>query len=365
MGVFARTWGMPQPDGTVDIPLHVTEGSTINGREQFVQTRASAEHAPMFMRREREMLSKAETIYVSEEIVDRITYAAAEMDPEPLFHTDMFAPYGLMVLEKPLFIPDYHPQSGEMTDYLHVAMRALGWAPEPEIHSNVDGEMKAVPGIMMFSYTTNQDWRDSYETEVYRAIRQGLVDPKASGLTWPDGTLAEQGSARFMMSHGLSSNLLLPMDVMPWSFGRDWTHKPKAVYEPGVVDSAVAYVRRWMLTLMRFTWQKLLIPERPEFSKKLARTAREYNKPNLQWSVLRIRRTAARSEPTGTGHKLMYRVRTRGYWKNVYYSSLGPDHLEDGTSNPDSHRLKWIDAHWRGPLDGPVGPLHKATVITR
>ena len=63
--------------------------------------------------------------------MDRISYAADQMEPEPLFHTDMYAPSGLIVLEKPLLVPDYHPRSGEMTDYLHVALRALGWAPEP------------------------------------------------------------------------------------------------------------------------------------------------------------------------------------------------------------------------------------------
>ena len=319
----------------------------------------------MFLRREAEMLSHAETVYVSEEIVDRITYAASQMEPEPLFHTDMFAPYGLIVLEKPIFIPDYHPRTGVLTDYLHVAIRAIGWMPEPAVHRFEDGEYQPHLGTMLFAYTTNTDWRASYEDELFRAIRQGKVNPKDAGMVLGDGTMVEQGMMSFTMSHGLSTNLLTPTDVMPWAFGQEWTHKDKAVYEPGVVDSSVAYVRRWFLTLMRFTWQKLLVPERPEFSKKLARTASEYNKPDLQWSVLRIRRLAARSEPTGTGRRLMYRVQTRGYWRQQHYSTLGPSHLEDGTFNPDSHRLKWIAPFWRGPLDGPIGPQHKATVITR
>ena len=72
--VFARTWGLPTPEGGVITPERVPmEGMTINGREQFVSTPASDKNGLALLEREHKMLHRAETVYVSGEIVDRIT----------------------------------------------------------------------------------------------------------------------------------------------------------------------------------------------------------------------------------------------------------------------------------------------------
>ena len=368
--VFARTWGLPQPDGSIVTPTVAVEGMTINGREQFQYTPASEQNSYALMEREHKMLRSAETVYVSADIVDRVTRAAESMDPEPLFHTDMFTPAGMLILEKPLLIPDYHPRSGVLTDYLHVAMRGLSWGPET-ISVDWDKETQAsVPGIMLMSYSTNEDWRDSYYHDMRRALADGKMTPSDVGMTFNGAPVTleefEQTYFDWTMASGIPRDMLTPMDAMGWSFGRQWQAKDRPEHEPGMIDTPVAYVRRWFLALMRFAWQRLLVHEHPRLSPKAQkRLVSEFKKPKHEFSVLRLRRTTERTDESGTGTGLQWRVQTRGHWRRVYVPTLGPARLEDGAFNDDSHRLKWIEPFWRGPLDAPLGPLHKATVIVR
>ena len=381
--VFARTWGLPTPDGRVVTPEAVpVEGMTVNGREQFVSTPASDKNGMALMEREHRLLDRAETVYVSGEIVDRISYAAAQMDPEPLHATDLFAPSGLIVLEKPIRMPDFHPGSGVMTDFIHVGIRAIGWTPEmihcvdPETYDPEDftvgvakshsGERR--PGTMIYTYTTNEDWRATYARDIDKAIRSGVLTigdvTDAAGEDFPvDYDFAELSV--YTMGALAGRDHLVTSDVMAWAFGRPWVNREAVEYTPGTVDSSVSFMRRWFLTLMRFSWQKLIVADRPPPSKKLMGRMADAKRPNAAFSVLRLRRTTHPTVETGTGKRLMYRVRTRGHWRNVYVPSLGPARLEDGSYNPDSHRRQWIESFWRGPLDGPLGPEHKATVIVR
>ena len=364
-GIFARSWGLPQADGSVNVPVQITEGATINGREQFQMNKAAEANGIALMRRERATLHDAETVYIAGDIIDRITYAAQDLEPEPLFYTDVFAPIGLAILEKPLLIPDYHPRSGVLTDYLRVAMRAISWGPETIHAENSEGEMQPHPGVLMFSYTTNDDWRQTYHADLVKAVRSGQVDPIAAGMVLDGNEVTDITDLHFSGASGLGRDMLSPMDVMPWAFGRPWQHRPHTTYEPGTIDSAVAYVRRWFLTLMRFCWQRILVPEHPEMSRKLSKNVVLFKRPTNQYSVLRLRRTNEKSEATGTGAPLTYRQKVRGYWMRAYCATLGPSRLEDGSWNDESHRLVWIPPGWRGPETGEIGALHKATVVVR
>ena len=378
--VFGRSWGLPTPDGTVitpeaDLPI---EGMTINGREQFVSTAASDKNGIGLAEREHVMLRKAETVYVSAEIVDRITYAAQSIEPEPLHATDLFAPSGLIVLEKPIRLPDYHPGTGIMTDFIHVGIRAIGWTPETVRTADAEGYNPATgavntgdsrPGVMIFTYTTNEDWKNTYARDVANAIRSGKLskDEVERIFLGSDMNTAEDFFERAEYTLGALSgrDQLTPSDVMAWAFGRKWQERDSLDYVPGTVDPSVSYMRRWLLTLLRFSWQKLVTAEHKEPSKKLRARMIEVKRPAATFSVLRLRRPDEKTFETGTGQKLTYRVKTRGHWRNVYVPSLGPATLEDGSYNPESHRRQWIEAFWRGPLDGPLGPDHKATVIVR
>jgi hypothetical protein len=377
--IFARSWGLPTPDGGVVTPeaTNPVEGMTINGKEQFISSAASEKNGIALMEREHILLDRAETVYVSGEIVDRITYAAESIDPEPLHATDLFAPSGLIVLEKPIKLPDYHPGTGIMTDFIHVGIRAIGWTPEivrctdAEEYDPAEGATnfnEKRPGTMIFTYTTNDDWRNTYARDVTKAMKDGNLTKEEVERIFLGTEMADPddfyNSAVYTMGALAGRDHLIPSDVMAWAFGRKWGQRNDLLYVPGTVDSTVSYMRRWFLTLMRFSWQQLVVPHRPSPSKKMHSRLVHFRRPHALFSVLRLRRTTERTYETGTGQRLTYRVKTRGHWRNVYVPTLGPAKI-DGHYNPASHRRQWIEAFWRGPIDGPLGPDHKATVIVR
>jgi hypothetical protein len=368
--IFARSWGLPQADGTIVTPTIVGQGvneqGTILGREQFDDTPATVQNGMELMVRESHMLGQATTVYVSGNIVQRVLQAAESAEPEPLFPTDLFTPNGLLVFEQPLMVPDYHPDTGELVDYLRVAVRAIGFY-QTEVHRFDQGlgEMTRGGGIMMISYTTHDDWVNSYGRDFLAACKAGLID--TDGHEGAVEALEGRGALfppRFM--EGTPKDALLPSDVMPWRYGVSWQVTDQIEYAPGKIDNAVAYIRRFVLALMRFTWQDLIRAERVQPSKKLSWRMDLANRPVRDITVLRLRRvrTSGDKEETGTGLPLGHRVKVIAHWRRQHYPSLGPAYIE-GEWNPESHRLVWIDEHWRGPEDGPIGALEHGIVIAR
>ena len=386
---FAKTWGVPDGDGVIQTPV-VVDGATINGREQFTSNEFAQGMAVQLMEKEVHMLRRAETHYVSAPVIRRITVAADEMEPEPLFPTDLITPYGFAVLEEPIVVNDLHPDTGEVSDFLRVAVRAIGWCPEqvgqvldPDL-VHIPGAMvrkddgrfgNAGPGVMLFIYSTRDDWNASYRDDIVRAVMKGRVDWDTIGV--PPGTAAEEIRARLMpprSTQSLPHDALWPMDVCPWRFNTPWKVSPGlAGLVTGEMDSTVALERKWFLTLMRFCWQRLVVAHREKLTKKASkRIELARRRPVGEYSVLRLRRIEDhREKDHGTGPPLMVRQAVRAHWKRVYCPKLGPARNPDGTFNEDSHRLLWMEkggpgiAYWRGPEDGPIGPLHKATTVVR
>lgn len=376
--IFARTWGCPQPDGTISHSVVPMDGATINGREQFDHDETTSMVGVKLMDFEHQMLRKAETIYVSAPVMEQVTYSASQMEPEKLFHTDMIAPYGLAIFETPMYVHDLHPETGAITDFLRVGIRAIGWLPaDVASYSDTQGDYDittAKPGIMLYSYTTTDDWMSSYRADLVHALRTGKID-----LTDIDtrlvGDLALEEAIEAVSTAGpprgalgVPRDLLWPSDVMPWRYNTPWEVNPDPYVRAGKIDSVVAYSRRWFLTLMRFAWQRIVVAHREPLTKKAQKRIEGYgrNRPRNDYSVLRLRRVEGTKDyEEGTGQPLAYRRFTRGHWRRVYYPSLGNARNPDGSFNDDSHRLKWIYEYFSGPEDGEIGPLHKGTVIVR
>lgn len=371
---FAKSWGVPDGDGIIQTPI-IVDGQTINGREQFGSSRFAMQFGAQLMEKEHRLLTKAETHYVSVEVVHTITVAAEQAEPEPLFDTDIITPYGLAIFEQPIWFPDLHPTTGEIKDWLRVAVRAIGWIPEDvgRIAATYEGGMgDPGPGVMMFLYTTSDDWIDSYKRDVIAAIREGLLTPDDFHGVPADASISDLQTAlqppRQVL--GIPRDMLWPVDVCPWRFKTPWKvyAKPDKIgMRDGEIDTVVARQRRWFMTFMRFCWQRIVVSHRQRLTKKASRRIElERKVPPKEYSVLRLRREDERPKgETGTGMPLGYRQLVRRHPRRVYCPSLGPARNPDGSFNEDSHRLMWIDEHWRGPDDGPIGPLHKATSVVR
>ena len=327
---------------------HVEEGATISGREQFHHTGGSLATGMIMIQRELLMLDEAVTHYVSAEVVEEVTWAAEEAFPEPLFDTDLITPSGFAVLETPLQVVDLHVDTGMPDPRVHVQVRAIGWQRHGNIRSPKTGDVGE--GVTLFLYTTPRDYIDGYVQEL-----------RATGHRDDDTWWAQPDEV---------DGPFLPLEVIPWRFGAEWEVRPDdtVAHIPGTVPSPVAYQRRWFFAFMRLCWQEIIVRhadhEPRQVHRRWERLAQR--KALLDYTTLRLRRVVDPFyQPSGMGLPLDHRVRVRAHWRRQWVPSLGPARLPDGTMDPATHRLVWIEAHWRGPEDGPIGPLHSATVVTR
>ena len=342
--MFAMSYGLTSKNGMPMQTGGIHEGSTIAGREMFEADKVAIPQAGNFAIREHDMLARAVTHYVSAEIVNEISLAVSTSTCDPLFETDLFTPVGFAVLEEPYLINDLDEDTGITTTDVWLAVRAFGWRRVEGIAHAEDNEMK--PGIELFIYTTPEDYVASY--------------------------VASQADRGRTIEHPNISDGFLIIDVIPWRFGSQWDindDESSSEYVPGFLIEPVAYQRKWFHTFMRFCWQEIIskqrhFPSRPE-QKRWDRMAKR--KDMLDFTVLRLRRMVDTEHVAyeGGGVPLEHRVKVRAHWTRQFYPSLGPARLPDGRMNPDSHRLIWIESYWKGPEDGPIGPMHSATSVIR
>lgn len=366
--VFSLSYGLPDQHG-VPIPgvewvandgsgeprlsdsprtgtLVMKDGATISGREQFEGRPGSATQGMLMIRREYEMLSAATSHYVSAEVVDEVTWAAEEAFPEPLFETDLFTPAGFAVLEKPVQVVDLNSATGLPDPRVHVPVRAIGWHRHSGILSTSDGTIG--DGVSIFLYTTADDYN----------APGGYVDQCAAiGI--------ETEPAR-------SEGDFIPIEVIPWRFGVEWDVRPGDVahHIPGTVPGPVAFERRWLFAFLRLCWQEIIVHRASADVKRPQRRRWERfakRKELLDYTTLRLRRVVDPNYvPQGMGDPLDHRVLVRSHWRRVYVPSLGgPARRPDGTMDPTNHRLVWVERHWRGPEDAPLGAMHSATSVVR
>ena len=358
---FGKSYGTPNPDGTVSPALRpvpvlnarvLDEGSTIAGREQLADSWSgdAADTGVWLACREADMLFDAIPHYVSADIVAEVNEAVVDMEPELLFPTDIITPHGFAILEEPILVNDLHPDTGEVVDGLYNAIRAIGWTVEQDVAGrDADGNWVKRGGVTLFLYTSVGDYINVYAESLHEQLAIRAVIPEE----WRHG----------------HDRILFPIDVAPWAYETEWVGRTGAEYRPGTVLSSISTVRRWFLAFMRLCWQENIIRTRhDDLTDRPMRRRWERERPgtNLDLQVLRLRRNVYpdRGE-TGTGSPLGYRVKVRGFWRRQYYPSLGDARLPDGSMNPQSHRLVWIEEHWRGPEDGDMHSPFKVTSVVR
>lgn len=340
--LFAMSYGLPSEDGKVmKAPYMLMDGTTISGREQFVGTGTAVRSAGLLAQRELTMLNEAITHYVSAEIVNEISQAAAVAKCDPLWGTDLITPTGIAFFEEPFLINDLDPDSGLVRDDLWLGVRALGWQRHPHVFSAHTGQMHE--GVSLFIYTSGSDY---------------------------DGIYVESMEDAGLKAERCNHDELMVIEVIPWSFGVEWDiNDDTPEYVPGFVPSPVAAQRRWFHTFMRFCWQRILVPERHHPQRAEARRWERLAKGKqlLDYTNLRLRRFVepAHEAHPGFGTPLDHRVKVRPFWRNQYFPSLGPARLADGRMNPESHRLVWIESYWRGPEGAPIGAMQWATSVIR
>ena len=283
---------------------------------------------------EEETLTKEPTTFVSDDIIDLLTYASERIEAEPLRETDVFAPAGFVYLEKPLIvnIPRQHFESGELDQV--VGIRAMSWRTSENILPAAHiGQAELTRGITTNLYT------DAGCVRYITGNHDFFPD------TVPD-------------------NVITLVDVSGWAFDQLW-RAPEEGEKHGIKDGIIVaspdtvIARNFLLSLFRFMWQELLLREPADLPRAIRRGAVRKLGIEEPITILKLRRARSSSSSTGEGSRLDHRILVRGHWRNQYYPSLGP------VDSPDSHRMIWIDPHVKGPEDAPFLTKPKATAVVR
>jgi len=305
---------------------------------------------------EHELLDRGETHYLSHHILTSIAAAAEASDDEPLFPTDLPCPNGLLVFEYPFIIPDLHPTTGAVVPELRMPVRAIGWSAQ-QVHAVEDGEMVPHDGIFYSVYTDLEAWDALFVT----SVREHLPEEYA------------------MFREVYDNPDIDPMwciDNSGWAFGKSWRRspldQPRDAFESGEIHSTVATVRRLLLAIFRFEWQRILVPEtyRPSRAEHRRALRAGMKLEDGYVKVLRLRRhveAEARGEQPPTGDQLAYdhQWMVRGHPRRQWFPSLGPARNPDGSWNPDSHRQIWIEPFTKGNPYAPLVVGHDVTAVVR
>lgn len=287
---------------------------------------------------ERAILDAAETHYVSASVIGSINAAVDSMEPEPLFHTDLPCPVGLLVFETPIIHPDVHPDTGEDVPGLDMPIRAIAWTVGKVWDRERTGD---VPGVNYMLYTTQDDWASVYVPAHNRII--------------PDNPITF-ASDEFEGAEQLGTWM---SDYSAWSFGTLWDDS---------YGKQVSRIRRWLLAYWRWSWQRIAVPKvhHPNRAERRRAFRAGWGADDIHVKVVRLRREVEaekRGESLPDDWWLNHAVIVRGHWRRQHYPSLGPARTETGEFNHDSHRLVWVEPHIRGSGQLRVG--HNVTAAVR
>ena len=345
--LFGASFGLPGKDGKPITTGFFTDGETISGREQFRAEGVAVWQGARLAVEEHQMLSLGVSHYISGEVMDEVTEAAEIANNEPIYDTDIFTPHGFAVFEKPLVVPDLDPDSGLVSDVIKVHIRAMGWTTS-KIVSNDPAYPGFHDGVLLFFYTTAQDYAEGYFE------------------TYQDAKGEEPPIAPSDFRNGFAIT-----EVAPWMLGKAWATRADGenFHTNSTVPGPVASERRFFYTLMRLMFQQIVVrsAEDSRVKRQNRRQWERARKPVLDYTVLRLRRVVDPNyKPQGGGEALTYRQWRRGHWKFQFLPGTGlPARDEQGRQIPESHRWQWIEGYFAGPEDGPIGPLHSATSVVR
>lgn len=288
-------------------------------------------------------LENAHTYYVSEEMVDLVTWAASSMPEHPLQAEHLPSPYGFVWLGKGVTQPD---SRGEPLTF-----RAIGWQ---QLSDGRGGE-----GIMVSLYGDTDAMTDREREMTYSLGREPDVIRRMIG--------------RVHLIH-----------LTPWKYGNDWisqdqhedmmraaSEPTKAFLDGELVEvppkdyddmlQALTQTNGWMTALWAVMNQDLGRPEvesPPRQARK--RAERAGKEPDVH--VVHLRRHArdlgGEEEETGEvdsegKRKIRVRFWVKPFWRRQWYPKQ------------QTHRLILIPPHERGPADAPLKTKPTVKVVDR
>ena len=260
---------------------------------------------------QRQMIQRADPIYVSMDITDLVDHARWSFEPEPLLPGDPFVPSGFAIFPKPIYtedapVDDKHP--GRYKEGIPV--RAVSWMP---MHTE---DLSA----------------GCYWIAFYQHIDDDFL--LANGAErWDDEMRAwMRRYAPLLIGHQFQ-----------WSWGQVPGESAALVYDNETEEQGSLRAKMQsalMQTFWRIGQQRVPVPER--VPRGLWRDSKRKGIEHRDVKVMTLRRAREKHEVEPSGRTMKVRSITSGHWRNQWYSSI------------QEHRQIWIFPYMRGPEDAPL-----------
>lgn len=273
-----------------------------------------------------EQLEQSHTYFVTDEMVDLITWAASSMPDHPLEPNHLPTPYGFAWLEKAVSHPD---SRGEPLSF-----RGLSWG---QVQSR-DRE----GGILLCLYGDTEEMSDR-ERELM-ASRDGFARVRRL-------------IGRVHLAH-----------ITPWRYGEDWVttiqhadieralkEDPKRSYD--LMMQAITTTNGWCTALWAVMNQELGAPEVTSPPRATRKRAQRGGKKETDINVVHLRRNMGGSkeetdaERADGKRKVKVRYWVKPFWRRQWYPKQ------------QVHRLILIPPHERGPKDAPLKTKQSVWVV--
>lgn len=273
---------------------------------------------------ERKQLESAQTIFVSEEIVDEVIEATKTMPDNVLIPQDVFVPNGIIVFEKPL----------EYEIHVQGDLFAESWTIK-SIQFNIDGSR----GINVRAYgtwvstrsiITNEKVYFNHETKSFDF--ENVADPEYLYQRMFGKGSDTKMNAEMLARKALTNNSLVDFTFFAFNSDKD-------------VVEALTTLKRQLIALFRMTYSYLDVENHkpPRHFVKRAKRAKRDIPEDFYISVLTLRH---KNYEGGSGIKNAsprFAFRVRGHWAKRYLRSTG---LPVG--DPKAYRFVYISDYVKG-----------------
>lgn len=312
------------------------------------------------------ILSRADTVFLTDDLRELVKTAEATMPDEVLFETDIYTPCGFIVMETPLKMDIMSRANAQDFDELVSATLKHGGSIYGERRHDTPDEYGDIIGVEHWNVQAFA-WGDikaiqpeairevgekyGMDSEQYKFARYAYMHPTDDSGIY----VRVYGTMTATTIDGLTLDVpelgkapLRLMDMFGFFYGEEGLQLEHDVQ--GVDNSDDTHqmdfsswqrsreVRRFLVALFRLMEEYVDVEKRGlhrAFGKRATRSGRIGDTKNV--TILSLRRALGDDEEgSGTGAKVTLAHLVRGHWRNQWY----PSHK--------MHRAKWIRAHRRG-----------------
>ena len=310
-----------------------------------------------------EIISRADTVYLSDELHELVDTASESMPDEVLFRTDLYTPCAMVFLERPIYV---EVNAGCMADDIDGLVDKVlhygGTVEGTRKYTQADGgfiEGKDIYEIVAFSWGDTEsvypyalsEIREKYGdgSREYEEALNSVRYVDSDGTEYPLEAISVCVYGRIISSeidgltmtvkHKMLSSKITLMDTYIFMYGERGLELENETLEEVMNEPTYDRYRksrRFLIALLRLMNEYVEIETNRApraFSRRGARAGR-VNHESV--TTLALRRALYGDSDSGTGRKVSLAHLVRGHWRNQWYPSQ------------QMHRARWINAHRRG-----------------